>query len=253
MTTRFIFNACLATICCLIGFLAAPVRAGVVIEKTRLIYPAQEREVTVSLVNDNKDIPVLVQAWIDEGDQKSAPDQIQVPFLLVPPVFRMEPGKSQSLRISSLPDKSLPTDKESVFWLNVMEVPPKPKAAKDKASNTLQLAFRTRIKLFFRPNGLVGAVGDAPGQLRWKLEKEGTRQVLEANNPSSYYVSFEKVSLLVDGKEVKSEDPQMIEPGGTQRFVLDAADLPVGVRTEVQFTHIDDYGQIVAHTATLMR
>ncbi|WP_205744365.1 fimbria/pilus periplasmic chaperone [Dyella sp. M7H15-1] len=218
-----------------------------------MIYPAQERQITVALTNDNKDLPILVQAWIDDGDEKSTPDQINAPFLLVPPMFRMEPGKGQSLRITYLQDKPLPTDKESVFWLNVLEVPPKPKAAKGEAKNTLQLAFRTRVKLFFRPKGLKGAVKDAPSQLNWKLLREGSKQVLQAENPSAYYVSFENVSLAVNGKEVKNDDPQMIAPGGTQRFVLEDIPLPVDTKSEVRFTSIDDYGQIVPHNAALTR
>lgn len=253
MTTRFIFNLCLAAVACLVHLLAAPVQAGVVLDSTRVIYPAQEREISVPLTNDNKDLPVLVQAWIDDGNEKSTPDQINAPFLLVPPVFRLEPGKGQSLRITYLKDKPLPTDKESVFWLNVLEVPPKPKVTKGKDSNTLQLAFRTRVKLFFRPKALQEAVKEAPGRLSWRLLREGATPVLQVENPSAYYVSFEKVSLLIDGKEVKSDDPQMVAPGGKQRFVLGEAPLAGEANAEVQFTHIDDYGQIVSHTASLSR
>ncbi len=45
-------------------------------------------------------------------------------------------------------------DRESVFWFNVLEVPPKPDAAKATNQSLLQLAFRTRIKLFYRPKGI---------------------------------------------------------------------------------------------------
>ncbi|QGY26852.1 fimbria/pilus periplasmic chaperone [Escherichia coli] len=42
-------------------------------------------------------------------------------------------------------------DRESVFWFNVLELPPKPDAEKVANQSLLQLAFRTRIKLFYRP------------------------------------------------------------------------------------------------------
>lgn len=252
MTSRFIFNLGLVAMGCLIHLLATSVQAGVVLNSTRVIYPAQERQITVPLTNDSKDLPTLVQAWIDDGNEKSTPDQIKAPFMLVPPMFKMQPGKGHALRITYLKDRSLPADKESVFWLNVLEVPPKPKAAEGKDSNTLQLAFRTRVKLFFRPKDLKGAVNDAPGQLSWKLLQEDSKRVLQVENPTPYYVSFEKVSLVVDGKEVKSDDPQMVAPGGKQRFVLGEAHLAEGAKAEVQFTNISDYGQIVPHTASLM-
>lgn len=238
-------------VCCVAGVLAAPTQAGVVIASTRVIYPGQENQVTVSLTNDEEKSPLLIHAWIDDGREQDTPAQLNVPFLLTPPVFRMEPSKAQALRISYLKDKPLPTDKESVFWLNVLEVPPKPKSVDGKAPNTMQLAFRTRIKLFFRPTKLPGSVGEAPGQLRWKLVTQGTEHLLEASNPSAYFISFEKVTLASDGKENKSDNPQMIAPGGTQRFPLKELHLASGARAQVHFNSIDDYGSFVPHVAEL--
>lgn len=249
MSIRSVFKSCSMSIGCLIGLFAASAHAGVVIGNTRIIYPAQESQVTVQLTNDDTHSPLLVQAWIDDGNAKSTPDQLNVPFLLTPPIFRMEPGKGQALRIAHLKDKPLSSDKESVFWLNVLEVPPKPKLENSEAHGIMQLAFRTRIKFFFRPKDLKGTATDAPGQLRWKLVSGGGRQMLQAENPTAYYVSFEKVSLVAGGKDINSDDPQMIAPGGTQRFVLSEARLQVGANVEVHFTNIDDYGQIISHTA----
>lgn len=247
--SRSIFKPGLIAMIGLVGIVAMPVQAGVVIERTRVIYPAQDREVTVQLTNDDTKTPILVQAWIDDGRAKSAPDQLDVPFLLVPPVFRMDPSKGQSLRITYLKNKPLPADKESVFWLNVLEIPPKPKEVEGKPSNTMQLAFRTRIKLFFRPEHLKGAVADAPGQLRWKVANDGAQRTLQAENPSPYYISFENVALMVNGKEFKNGDPPMIAPGGTQSFPIDGLDIPAGAKAEVKFTTIDDYGSLVPLTA----
>jgi chaperone protein EcpD len=237
--------------CSMLSLLAASAHAGVVIASTRVIYPAQERQVTVQLTNDEKQFPLLIHTWIDDGNEKSTPDQLPVPFLLTPPIFRLDPGKGLALRISYLKDKLLPTDKETVFYLNVLEVPPKPKPVDGKESNTMQLAFRTRIKLFFRPKGLPGKSADAPGQLRWKLVTEGAEPALVAQNPSVYYVSFESVALAINGNEIKSETPQMIAPGGTQYFPLKDVHPTAGAKLEVRFNSIGDYGDFVPHTATL--
>lgn len=232
--------------------LAAPLRAGVFLDSTRVIYPAREGQITVSVTNDEKTLPLLVQAWIDDGREQATPTQLDVPFLLTPPIFRIEPGKARALRISYLKNKPLPADKESVFWLNVLEVPPKPKAAKGEERNTMQLAFRTRIKLFFRPKDLKGAAADAPGKLRWTLVTEGSERALQAENPTSYYVSFESVGLSVDGETIKSDNPAMIAPGAMQRFPLKDVHPAAGSKLEVHFSNINDYGQFVAHTAALM-
>lgn len=97
--------------------------ASVVITGTRVIYPSDAREVSVKLANKGKK-PVLIQSWIDDGDVKAKPETIHVPFILTPPINRVEPDKSQTLRISYT-GKLLPTDRETVYWLNVLEIPAK--------------------------------------------------------------------------------------------------------------------------------
>ncbi len=121
-----------------------------------MIFPAKEGEVTVRLTNQNA-TPALIEAWIDSGDPQSTPDKVHTPFLITPPLFRMEPNHDQSLRILfTHSEQPLPTDRESVFWLNVLEVPPKPSGPQFQDKNYLQLAIRSRLKLFYRPAGLPG-------------------------------------------------------------------------------------------------
>jgi chaperone protein EcpD len=59
----------------------------------------------------------------------------------------------------------VPQDRESVFWLNVLEIPPKPVGK----ANHIQLTVRSRLKLFYRPAGLAGSPKAAVAQLRWRL------------------------------------------------------------------------------------
>ncbi len=166
-----------ATICLSIAAFAPTAIASVVIAGTRIVYNQNDSEVTVKLTNNGK-LPGLTKVWIDRGDPNAKPDSIEVPFTIMPPIMRIDPGKSQTLRIMSTGEE-LPADKESLFYLNVLEVPPKPTG--DEASpNQLQLAFRTRIKLFFRPNGLKGQVTDAPAQVIWHLKHDGDQNMIEA-------------------------------------------------------------------------
>ena len=66
-----------------------PAHASVVIGGTRVVFPAQQGEVTVRLSNKS-DHPALVEAWIDTGNPNSTPDSVSTPFLITPPLFRME-------------------------------------------------------------------------------------------------------------------------------------------------------------------
>ena len=67
--------------------------AGIVISGTRVIYPAQSREITVQVQNVG-DGPSLVQAWIDSGDPEQTAESTDAPFVLTPPIGRVEPGRS---------------------------------------------------------------------------------------------------------------------------------------------------------------
>lgn len=233
--------------------LSLPARADVVLSTTRVIYPENEREVTVALMNDEKTQPRLVQAWIDDGHVDTPPDQLRMPFQMTPPLFRLDAGKSQILRIVYTHDdqlgKQLPRDKESLFWLNILSVPPAPAGA--NSQSLLKFAIRTRVKLFFRPDGLKGDVEQAPQKVQWKLVSHDGGQLLEAHNPTAYYISLASVALVVGGREIKSDAPPMLAPGATERYVLKDLGQHAPNGATVRFVAVDDNGSAIDHTAKL--
>lgn len=214
--------------------------AGVVVNGTRVIYPAQSREVTVQIDNVG-DSPALVQAWIDDGDVNQTADTAKAPFVLTPPISRVEPGRSQALRVI-FSGAQLPADRESVFWLNVLDVPPSPEKTDDGEQNYLQVAFRSRLKLFYRPRGLPGAANDAPATLRWS--RNGDR--LRVENPSPFHVTLAEVHAVSQTGEKAVEDKgKMVSPMQSAEFVA-PADLD-----QVRFITINDYGGRVEHRVRL--
>lgn len=168
--------------------------AGIQIVGTRVVYPANEREVTVRLINSGNS-PRLLQAWTDSGDEKETAETSKAPFLVTPPISRVEPGKGQALRIMLTRGDNLPQDRESVFWLNVVEIPPKPEGATAGDQNYLQFAVRTRIKIFYRPQNLQGDPVSSIGQIGWRMVRQGSEMALECTNNSAYNVSFADVRL----------------------------------------------------------
>jgi len=217
-----------------------PAVASVVITNTRVIYAADAREVTVQLSNKGKQ-PVLVSAWIDAGNAKDRPEDAQVPFTITPPLFRMDPDKGQALRISLTP-AALPMDRESVFWLNVHEAPPVSQEAIE-GKNVMQLALRTRIKLFYRPKGLPGQVDDAPAALSWKLVSNADAPILQVRNSSAYHVSFAGVSLQVNGKLLPVvAEAVMVAPGQSYDFSINASRAALSGPAKVKFEVINDFG-----------
>ena len=94
--------------------------AEIILHGTRVIYPSDAREVTLQ-VSNNGSKPSLVQAWIDEGDAKSTPDQSKVPFMITPPISRVDPTKSQSLRITALPNAAQIDQKKETVYCSLNE------------------------------------------------------------------------------------------------------------------------------------
>ena len=99
------------------ALLAGSAHASVTIGGTRVVYPLEQREVTVKLDNDSRN-PSLVQVWMDDGNPDAKPGEIKVPFVITPPIFRMDPKKAQTLRVM-YSGEALPQDRESVYVLVV--------------------------------------------------------------------------------------------------------------------------------------
>ncbi|RFD29941.1 pilus assembly protein [Pseudomonas sp. GL93] len=229
---------------------ATALQASVIINSTRVVYPQNDKEVTVRLESKNQ-APVLVQTWLDNGDEQSTPDVSGIPFVVTPPIFRMEPGKQQVVRVAYT-GEPLPTAQESLFWFNLLEVPSQSPGAQQ--GNQLQLAFRSRIKLFYRPQNLAYGVEAAPGKLQWRRVSSAQGQGLEVFNPTPYHVTFEAVDVLDSGqrharKPASSGSENMVLPGGRIRFELPTLKSAANAAVTVEFQTLDDFGVKVAHSA----
>jgi chaperone protein EcpD len=230
-------------IACGLGLVAAllggSAGASVTVGGTRVVYPLENREVTVKLSNDRGE-PALVQVWMDKGNADAKPGETSAPFVLTPPIFRMDANKSQTLRMMYTGD-ALPQDRESVFWLNVLDVPPK--SAKSVDVNTLQFAFRTRIKVFARPKGLPGTPDEAPSQVTWKLVPSADNKGydIRATNPSAYYVSFGKIDVTGGGQTYTNDIGGMVAPRGTAQFPVKNLKA-VPANAHVKYSSISDFG-----------
>ncbi|MCX2757770.1 molecular chaperone [Vibrio sp. Sgm 22] len=218
----------------LLGCIIFGAQAGVVINTTRVIYNEGKRETSVRLTNTDEK-PFLVQSWIDTGNDNETPSSIQVPFVITPPINRINAGKGQSVRIFYT-EGELSKEVESVFWLNVLAVPSKSK--KNSEDNHLKMAFRTRIKLFYRPSALKGSSSDAVNQLIFNPVTSG----LKIDNPTGYHISITNVSVNVDGGGYSTEGT-MISPKSTKGFYFDnLKNIPKG--SEITISYIDDYGAL---------
>jgi P pilus assembly protein, chaperone PapD len=212
-------------------------QASVVITGTRVIYPGDAREKTVQLTNKDA-FPNVVQAWIDVNDPASTPDTAKAPFLVNPAVSRMAPGSGQTLRILYT-GSGLPQDRESLFHLNVLQIPPRNAAKADQ--NQMLLMLRNRLKLFYRPAGIAGSPEQLPEKLRFSLVQNGSGWSVKVENPTGYHASFGGATLSVGQRQWKLQ-PEMVPPFGQAQWrALAPSALPSGT-AQLSALLINDYG-----------
>ena len=219
-------------------------QADIVINGTRVVYREGEKNVNMRL--DNRGTrPLLVQSWLDTGEDNADPASIKVPFNAPPPVSRIESKHGQTITITYTGSQALPKDRESIFWFNVLEIPPKPDAKDLEDKNLLQMAFRTRIKLFYRPKDLAGEPLKAAESLKWRWDGNKVR----ATNPTPYYISFSAANLKVGGKEYEVTT-DMLPPKSEASFAIKGLTSSVS-GAKLNYTTINDYGSGVTGTASL--
>lgn len=206
------------------------VQAAIALDRTRIIFNGAEKSVSLNVSNLNKELPYLAQGWIeDQSGQK-----ISAPLVVLPPVQRIEPGDKSQVKIQGIPDiAALPQDRESVFYFNLREIPPR-----SNRQNVLQIALQTRIKLFYRPAAIYATQTDLtnPWQEKITLTRKGNNY--EVNNPTAYYVTIVDALTGLQGKSLDGFTPLMVAPKSQGTLNLSAAALgnvPV-------LTYINDYG-----------
>jgi fimbrial chaperone protein len=220
----------LAALLCLTAGIASPVHAGIVVGATRVICDEAAREASVS-IKDADTAPFVVQAWIDTGTARG-----KAPFFITPPLSRLDPGKQNVLRVMRT-NQELPADRESMYGLNVKEIPETPA---DK--NVLQIAVRTRIKLFYRPAGLLGRPSEAQARLEWHVDAapNGKGGTLTVHNPTPYYVTF--ATLHAGSAPADAVDIEYVAPFGDAQHPIAQ---PVGhTPLKITFSTINDFGAI---------
>ena len=162
----------------LLASMVMPAWGGIIIYGTRVIYPAQKKEVTVQLLNDDSRNS-LVQAWIDDGDTSLSPEKIKVPFMLMPPVVRVAAGAGQQLKIRSIANQ-LATDRETLFYLNILDIPPN--SPNEENANQIKFAMQNRMKLIYRPEGISGVSKKSFASLRLNAAINGVKIKNESAN-----------------------------------------------------------------------
>ncbi|HHX0267580.1 TPA: fimbrial biogenesis chaperone [Escherichia coli] len=216
----------LMAVACLSAISTTTVDAAISLDRTRAIFNGGEKSMTLNISNDNKQLPYLAQSWLENDKQEKITTG---PLVITPPVQRMEPGAKSLVRISSTPEiEKFPQDRESLFYFNLREIPPKSNKA-----NVLQIALQTKIKLFYRPKA-IEAEPNAIWQDQLVLRKVNNGYKIE--NPTPYFVTV--IGIGNSEKQAKEGEFEavMIAPKSISKTVK------VTDRKNLYLSYINDYG-----------
>ena len=138
-----------------IGFTQV-VYAHVAPDATRVIYHGGNQFTTVDVKNNDPRFDYGLESYVLSHKKSNLlfPDTESMNrVFMVSPKFMMVPPKNKrvELQIIKLPGQTLPQDRESLFYLEFQEAPPRAAA---HGKNVLQIAVRSQIKLIYRPHDI---------------------------------------------------------------------------------------------------
>lgn len=224
METHLFRNILCAAVISAAG-LASPIveAGGITLGGTRIIYPAGQKLVSLSVRNTADQNTFMVQSWVEQADGKKSQD-----FVVTPPLYVSGPGNENTLRLmyAGLPARA---DQESLYYFNSKAIPSMNKKEME-GKNVLMLAAVTRIKLFVRPAGLKPSVDKAPAELIFRRNDNQ----LQIDNPTPYYITL--AQLKAGSKKLPDT---MVPPRGNISLPL-----PAGAGNLVNFRTINDFGAV---------
>jgi fimbrial chaperone protein len=221
-----------AALCLLMTAFSVQAAGGIGLGATRVIYPADAKQTSLSITNSDAKERYLVNSWVENnrGEKDKS-------FIVTPPLFVSEAKSENTLRIIYV-GQPLPADRESIFWMNVKAIPSVDKNTVEN-NNVLQLAILSRIKLFVRPKNLQMQPEEAVKQLRFSR----SGGYLTLHNPSPYYVST--VNLKLGGQKLANT---MVAPKSSAKVVV-----PANLSGAVSFQTVNDYGAVTPVQAGVMQ
>lgn len=207
------------------------VYAALTIDTTRIVYHSDVRSTSVIIANPSTRT-YAAQSWINT---KSDDTTTAVPFVTTPALSRLNPKKEQTVNVAALPN-DLPTDRESLFFFNVQEIP----EARPGERNVLNIALRTRIKLFYRPSQLTANPTELLKTLRFSIKPVNGQRHLHIHNPTPFHYTFSRLDLQSAKQQFPVPGVDMLSPMSEHSFPLPAGVLAKDLK--VVLSIINDYG-----------
>lgn len=199
------------------------VKSALTLDGTRYIYNGNTNAIPITVTNQ-ADRLFGGQIWLEQTS-----DTNDIPFAVMPNVFTLDKDAKQIVQLSVLDSVSLSQTQESMFWLNLQEVPSKDKGI--IVGNALVMAARIKVKLLYRPDSIKEERRHAEEKIR--LQKNGLSLMI--SNPTPYYFAI----INVEGKQITNNNELTIFAPFSQ------LKLPFSDNKDtINFSAIDDWGAI---------
>lgn len=207
---------------------------------TRVIFHSDKNDVTLPVYNSTSDKIYLVQSWVSTTPTTNEHSK---EFVVIPPLFRLNQKSSNLIRLLYTGHR-LPQDRETLFWLNIKAIPG---TSTKYFNNTLQIAFRTVIKLMYRPSGIDADMSGAEEMMKFNVNNNG----LIVQNPTPYYITL--TSVFVNGKSINLENNKH---KGTNGLIAPFSYTQLGAsgllnHGKVRYSLINDYGGVDSFTTDI--
>ncbi|MFZ1871558.1 MAG: fimbria/pilus periplasmic chaperone [Chania sp.] len=213
----------------ILATIAPTAQAAISLDRTRAIYQGDAKSISLNIVNENKEFPFLAQSWLEDDKHQ----KITAPLIVLPPLQRVEAGERSVVRVTKMAGaERLPQDRESLFYFNLREIPPK-----SSKTNVMQLALQTQIKLFYRPKAIVVPKGEI-WQEKLVFRKTGSGMTIE--NPTPFYVTLSGMarnSKKQGGGAIDDFQALMLAPKSSETVALRNTNFSSFI-----VTYINDYG-----------
>lgn len=201
---------------------AGSAQAALSLDKTRYIFNGNEKAINLLISNTEKET-YGGQIWLENvRETDSRPS-----FIAAPSFFKVKGASQQSVRILQA-FEHLPQHMESVYWLNLQELPPA------REGSGLTVAVRSRVKVFYRPVALLDERKGAEQRIRVQQRPEGKALV----NDTPYIFA---ITALLDakGNKLTPKDPKASE---TLQLFMPGDSVDVTGLNVAQVASVNDFG-----------
>lgn len=196
------------------------------LDRTRIILNQADGGTSVVVDNQDKTSSFLAQTWIEtaKGD-KLTNSLVALPFLQ-----KIGPLQKKQIKITHMEGlNTLPQDRESLLYFNVLGIPPQGKEA-----NVVQFTIQSRLKLFYRPKGINYPLSaDKDFQQDLKVAKQGGS--LKLTNPTPFNIIVTNIN--VDRSKDNQFPETVVAPFSDVVVTLKNASL-----NSFEVAYIDDFG-----------